>query len=417
MSDSGVELLAPAGNFEKLEIAIHYGADAVYVSGRQFSLRNLSKNFSFTELQQAVRFCHRQGKKIYLAANIYPRNFELPAIRDYLERVGNLNMDAIIIADPGILDLAREIIPHVPVHLSTQANTTSVGAVKFWEKFGIKRVNIARELTLKEIREIFENTGVEIEAFVHGSMCIAYSGRCLLSAFMANRESNRGMCCHPCRFKYTVMEETRPGQYFPVLEDGSGTFIFNSRDLCMIDHIPDMITAGITSLKIEGRMKGINYLASVVKTYRQAIDAWYHDPQNYSTELEWRNELAKTNYRGYCTGFYFGDPAQIIPNYRHCKDDHAYQMAGKVIGIENSQHIIIDVRNKLIVGDDIEIVTRNGAPENAKIDIILNEKREMVHHVQPGSKAILKLDVECEKNDIIRKINKLSDETESPRPC
>jgi len=264
-----IELLAPAGSFEKLETAIHYGADAVYLSGQNFSLRNFAGNFSMDELYRAVCLARLKNVRVYLACNIYPRNFEEAAIVEYLHQIGDLRPDAIIIADPGILLEARRIIPHIPVHLSTQANTTSRLSARFWESLGVARINVARELSLREIKEIADATPIEIEAFVHGAMCISHSGRCLLSSFMAGRDGNRGMCAHPCRWNYFLVEETRPGQYMPVLEDARGTYIFNSKDLCMIDHVSEMIEAGITSFKIEGRLKGINYLATVVKTYRE----------------------------------------------------------------------------------------------------------------------------------------------------
>ncbi|MBW2201393.1 MAG: U32 family peptidase, partial [Deltaproteobacteria bacterium] len=310
-----VELLAPAGDFEKLEIAIHYGADAVYLGGKNFSLRNFSGNFTEQELRKAISVAHQSNVKVYVACNIYPRSCELQAISDYLVFLGKIEPDAIIIADPGIVNLAQKKISHIPVHLSTQANTTHIQSVLFWQNLGVKRINIARELSLEEIREIASHSDVEIEAFVHGAMCIAYSGRCLLSGYMANRDSNRGMCAHPCRWRYAVVEELRPGQYLPLTEDDRGSYIFSSKDLCMIGHIPDMIRAGICALKIEGRMKGIHYLAAVVKAYREAIDAYYNHSEAYVVTEEWTKELSSINHRGYCTGFYFGNPDQVLPNY------------------------------------------------------------------------------------------------------
>ena len=259
------ELLAPADNFEKLEIAIHYGADAVYLAGKNFSLRNFSENFSKAELFAAVKLAHHHGLKVYLACNIYSRTHEEADIRSFLSKAGEIAPDALIISDPGIILMAGEIIPHIPLHLSTQANTTNLSAVKFWHKLGVKRVNLARELSLTEIKNIVDYSPIEIETFVHGAMCISYSGRCLLSNFLNNRDSNQGLCSHPCRWQYAVVEKMRPGQYHPFLEDKRGSYIFNSKDLCMIENIPALIQAGISSLKVEGRMKGIYYLASVLK--------------------------------------------------------------------------------------------------------------------------------------------------------
>ncbi|MBW2620417.1 MAG: U32 family peptidase, partial [Deltaproteobacteria bacterium] len=270
-----IELLAPAGNFEKLKIAIHYGANAVYLAGKEFSLRNFSENFTVDELQQAVNFARGQAVKIYVACNIYPRNNDQKAIAEYLNILEEIGPDALIVADPGIFSLASKIIPQLPIHLSTQANTTNYKSALFWQQLGVKRINVARELSLNEIREIVKNCAVEIEAFIHGSMCISYSGRCLLSSFMSNRDSNQGLCSQPCRWKYSIVEELRPGQYMPIAEDDQGSYIFNSKDLCMIEHIPAIVESGIVSLKIEGRMRGINYLASTVKVYREAIDAYY----------------------------------------------------------------------------------------------------------------------------------------------
>ncbi len=285
------ELLAPAGNFEKLEIAIHYGADAVYLAGKDFSLRNFSGNFTDTELVDAVTLAHQHNVKAYLACNIYSRNHEQKQLEAFLTKTGRINPDAIILSDPGIIHLAKKIVPDVDIHLSTQANTTNLNAARFWQGMGIKRVNLARELSINEIKEISSDCEIETETFIHGAMCVSYSGRCLLSSFLSGRDSNRGLCSHPCRWKYSVVEELRPNEYHSLMEDDRGSYIFNSKDLCMIRHIPDLIDANIASLKIEGRMKGINYLASVVKTYRTAIDAYVNAPDTYETNPEWLAEL------------------------------------------------------------------------------------------------------------------------------
>ncbi|QTA90766.1 peptidase U32 family protein [Desulfonema magnum] len=400
------ELLAPAGNFEKLEIAVHYGADAVYLAGKDFSLRNFSENFTPDEMRQAVKFAHKHGVKVYVACNIYPRNYEQKAIADHLGMLGEMHPDAVIVADPGIFMEARKLIPQIPLHLSTQANTTSYKSAQFWESLGAKRVNVARELSLKEIKEIVDNCSLETEAFVHGALCISYSGRCLLSTFMAKRDSNRGMCCHPCRFRYTLMEEKRPGQYFPIAEDDRGAYIFNSKDLCMIEHIPEMIEAGVTSLKIEGRMKGINYVGSAVKVYREAIDTYYKNPEHYKIKEHMAEELAKMNYRGYCTGFYLGgDPDQVVPNYtgnNYQAAEHVF--VAKVIENAGPGRAIINVRNKIFKGDEIEILTKKGPVQTDKIDEIVSEDGEFLPFAQPNSTVTLLMNTECSPNDLIRKI-------------
>ena len=399
-----IELLAPAGNFEKFEIAMHYGADAVYLGAKDFSLRNLSENFTFDELQRAVNIAHADNVKIYLACNIYSRNSDQQAICEYLHKTGEICPDAIIISDPGIFLEARKIIPQIPVHLSTQSNTTNYNTALFWQNLGVKRVNTARELSLKEIKEISLHTGVEVEAFVHGAMCISYSGRCLLSTFMTKRDSNRGVCSHPCRWKYSVVEELRPGEYMPVFEDDRGSYIFNSKDLCMIEHIPEMIESGIDSLKIEGRMKGINYLASVVKTYRDAIDSYYADPEAYKIKDEWIKELSCINNRGYCTGFYLGDPDQVSPDYSKVNPSNGRLFVGKVLDYE-SNSVNIQVRNKICRGDIIEIISRRGLVTQDKIDEIFDENRQPISHAQPGSIAFININTECFVNDLIRKVD------------
>ncbi|MDO9566628.1 MAG: U32 family peptidase [Candidatus Desulfaltia sp.] len=399
-----VELLAPAGNFEKFEIAMHYGADAVYLAGKDFSLRNMSENFTFDEIQKAVKIAHSRKVKIYVACNIYSRNYEQQAISDYLHKIGAIRPDAVIISDPGIFLEARRIMHQVPVHLSTQANTTNYKTVLFWRNLGVKRVNVARELSLKEIKEIAMSGLAEVEAFVHGAMCISYSGRCLLSSFMTNRDSNRGLCSHPCRWKYSVVEELRPGKYMPVFEDDRGSYIFNSRDLCMIEHIPEMIESGIDSLKIEGRMKGINYIASAVKVYREAIDSYYDDPMGYKVKDEWIKELAGINNRGYCTGFYFGDPEQASPNYQNLNLSNGRLFLGKVCESNGGSSVNIEVRNKFYKGDNIEILSKSGPVKQDKINDIFDKNSLPLSHAQPGSSVTINITTKCLPNDLIRKL-------------
>ena len=400
-----VELLAPAGNFEKLEIAIHYGADAVYLAGKEFSLRNFSQNFTLDELQHAVRYARKHHVKVYTACNVYPKSNEQKSIVDYLHSLGEIGIDALIIADPGIFMTASKIIPQIPIHLSTQANTTNLKSVLFWQTLGIKRVNLARELSLKEIKEVALHCDLEIEAFVHGSMCIAYSGRCLLSSFMANRDSNRGMCTQSCRWKYAVVEEFRPGQYMPIAEDDRGSYMFSSKDLCMIEHIPEIIESGIVSLKIEGRMRSINYLASTVKVYREAIDAYYENPKDYMPQKDWLYEVKTVSNRSYSTGFYFDDPHQISPAYENLKNG-GQKFIGKVIGKSKKHDIEIDVRNKIYKGDTIQILGRKGPVKKDRIHAIFDDRGQPLTFAQPGSIVYITMENAYYPNDLIRKVDK-----------
>ena len=396
-----IELLVPAGNYEKLEIAIHYGADAVYLADKEYSLRNFSGNFTHDELDKAVKFAHEHGVMAYVACNIYSRNFEQNDIENYLEFLGEIKPDAIIVADPGIIMEAKNIIPDIPLHLSTQANTTNYKSILFWKNFGVKRVNAARELSLKEIKEFGRVSDMEIEAFVHGAMCISYSGRCLLSSFMTCRDSNHGMCSHPCRWKYHLVEELRPGEYMPVYEDDRGSYIMNSKDLCMIEHIPEMITSNINSLKIEGRMKGIFYLATTVKTYRDAIDSYYDAPDNFVVKKEWIKNLAGVNNRGYSTGFYLEDPGQTIPNYNGFTPVEENIFLGKVLKIKKGKKVEIEVRNKIIKDCPVEIISKTGPVSRDKILAITDPDGNSLAFAQAGSRVTIDLIYEYLPNDII----------------
>ncbi|WP_372679096.1 U32 family peptidase [Desulfosarcina sp.] len=397
-----VELLAPAGTPEKLEIAVHYGADAVYLAGRDFSLRNFSANFSLADMLAARRLTRERGVHMYVAVNIFSRDSEALAIADYLASLASVDPDALIVADPAIFMQARRLLPHVPIHVSTQANTTNTGTAQFWRDLGATRVNGARELTLEEIREMSANSGLEVEAFVHGAMCIAYSGRCLLSGYMKKRESNRGMCCQPCRFHYTLMEQTRPGQHFPIAEDPRGAYVFNSRDLCMIEHLPALIDAGICSFKIEGRMKSIHYLAGVVKVYREAIDAWYRDPDAYRVQERWLAELSAISHRGYCTGFYFGDPDQTAANL----DDvihPGYRFVAKVIENAPDGGVRVLVKNKIVSGEAVDILCPGGPTREDRIQRITDDHGITQSLAQPGSTATLYLGLPPRRLDLIRR--------------
>ncbi|MFH2090989.1 MAG: U32 family peptidase [Pseudomonadota bacterium] len=397
------ELLAPAGNFEKLEIAIHYGADAVYLAGKNFSLRNFSGNFTDAELLDAVTYAHQHNTKVYLACNIYSRTHEQKEIETFLARVGQIKPDAIILSDPGIIRLAQRIIPQIDIHLSTQANTTNVSAASFWHEMGVKRVNLARELSLEEINVFQHETPIETEVFIHGAMCISYSGRCLLSSFLSGRDSNQGLCSHPCRWKYSVVEELRPNEYHPLMEDEHGSYIFNSKDLCMIEHIPELINTGITSFKIEGRMKGINYLASVVKTYREAIDACMENPDHYKIDDKWLDELFHVFHREYCTGFFFGKQDAQQPNYSNIHHGKIHSFIGKILAEKADRTYSIGMRNTLGKDDVIEVVSPGSPPKFSKVLTLQDENKNPIENAHPNTIAVIKLEIQCQHNDILRK--------------
>lgn len=407
MTRNRIELLAPAGNFEKLEVAIHYGADAVYLGGKAFSLRNFSGNFGMDDMADAVAYARGRGVAVYVATNIYPRIDDEQPIVDYLKALGRIGPDAVIIADPGVFAAARQIIPEIPVHVSTQANTTSRMSAAFWAELGAKRINAARELTLAEIEAIAATADIEIEAFVHGAMCVSYSGRCLLSSFMTRRDSNRGECAHPCRWRYHVVEQKRPGRYMPIAEDEHGTYIFNSKDLCMIGHIPEMIEAGIASLKIEGRMKGVNYLAAAVKSYRQAIDAYYEDPANYRADPAWQSALSEINHRGYGTGFYFNDPDSLTPAYDAARRPDNHRYVGKIVSRSDAADtVVVDIRNRIFRAASIEIHGAQGAPRKNRILRITGPAGEELPAAQPNCRVTLHMaepDAHCNPKDIIRR--------------
>ncbi len=407
-----IELLAPVGNREKLEIAIHYGADAVYLAGKDFSLRNFSGNFSLPEMDEAIKYAHSKDVKVFVACNIYSRNDEQDKIAEYLKSLGKIKPDAVILADPGIIDMALELIPDIDIHLSTQSNTTNYNTSVFWKKLGIKRINVARELPLSDIKLIAEKSGMEVEAFVHGAMCISYSGRCLLSSFLTKRDANRGQCSHPCRWKYSVIEEQRPGEIHPLMEDSRGSYIFNSKDLCMIEHIPELINSGITSLKIEGRMKGINYLASAVKIFRDAIDLWYENPKSYITKPEWVEELSHVNNRGYCTGFFFGHPKETTPNYNDRKPTTIHRFTGKVLEAFENNQVKIGVRNRIRIGDEVRVLRPCGPPIKDSVLEIIDKKGEIVEVAQPNSEALIRFNNSYQANDLIRNSEEIAYTTE-----
>ena len=386
-----IELLIPAGSLEVLKVAVDYGADAVYIGGEHFGLRAKAHNFNLEEMKQAVAYCHERGVKLYVTANIFAHNEDLEGIREYFKSLQPIGIDALIISDPAVFMMAKELLPEVELHVSTQANNTNYGIYQFWYKLGASRVVSARELSLKEIAEIREHIpkDMEIESFVHGAMCISYSGRCLLSHFLTGRDANQGACTHPCRWKYHVVEEKRPGEYFPVDEDDRGTYIFNSKDLCMIEHVPELIEAGIDSFKIEGRMKTALYVATVARTYRKAIDDYLQDPKLYQKNLSYyKEEIGKCTYRQFTTGFYFGktdSDSQVYDNNEYVKD---YTYIGTVESVDMNGCLRFIQRNKFCVGEQVEAMMFDGTNRMLTVLDIFNEKMESVESA-PHPKELL----------------------------
>lgn len=358
MINKSLELLAPAGDMEKLKAAVMYGADAVYFGGELFSLRASAGNLSIPEISEAMEFLHNKGKKGYMTINIYPHNDDISLLRNYIEKLKDIPIDAFLISDPGVIMLVKDIIPNAEIHLSTQANTTNYLTANFWAGQGVSRIVTAREMSLKEIKEMRENIpeDIEIESFMHGAMCISYSGRCLLSNFMVGRDANRGACTHPCRWKYSIVEEKRPGEYYPIEEDAHGSYIMNSRDLCMIDCIPDLVDAGVTSFKIEGRMKSMYYVATIVSAYRAALDEYIANPSDYVYNEAHFKELCKASHRKFTHGFYFNKPTSEDQDYISSDYIREYSFVGLVKSEDDGNgYTIVEQRNKFSVGDTVEI--------------------------------------------------------------
>lgn len=400
------ELLIPASNLEVLKTAVIFGADAVYIGGEAFGLRAKAKNFSREEMQEGIEFAHEHGVKVYVTANILAHNEDLEGASKYFEELREIGPDAIIVADPGMFMLARKICPQIELHISTQANNTNYLTYDFWYSQGAKRVVSARELSLKEIREIRRHIpqDMEIESFVHGAMCMAYSGRCLLSNFMTGRDANRGACTHACRWKYSLVEEKRPGEYMPVYEDEGGTYIFNSKDLCMIEHIPEMLEAGIDSLKIEGRMKTALYVAAVTRTYRRALDDYRESEEKYRANMEWyKAEIGKCTYRQFTTGFYFGktdESSQIYDNNTYVNE---YIYLGIVGKVDERGFARIEQRNKFLKGDVIELMKPDGQNVETRVRAIYDEEGQEVDSApHPKQVLYLDLDAKAEKYDLLR---------------
>ncbi len=401
------ELLVPAGSLEVLKTAVIYGADAVYLGGEAFGLRAKAKNFTNDEIREGICFAHAHRAKVYITANILAHNEDLAGVEQYFQELRDIRPDALIISDPGVFLIARRVLPDMDIHISTQANNTNYGTYRFWHSLGAKRVVSARELSLEEIREIRANIpeDMEIESFIHGAMCISYSGRCLLSNFFAGRDANRGACTHPCRWKYFVVEETRPGEYMPVYENERGTYLFNSKDLCMIGHIPELLSAGIDSFKIEGRMKTALYAATVARTYRKAIDDYHEDPQKYYANLEWyKEEIGKCTYREFTTGFYFGKPTEEMQIYKNSTYVRNYIYLGTVEAVTEQGFVRIEQKNKFSLGETVEIMKPDGRNLLAEVLEIRTEEgecRESAPH--PKETLFVKLGAEAGVHDLLRK--------------
>ena len=401
-----VELLAPAGDLERLKIAFEYGADAVYLGGESFGMRTAAKNFTIDEIKEGADFAHERGKKVFVTVNIIPHNDDFIGFEDYILDLKNAGVDALIASDPGVISVIKRVIPDMEIHLSTQANTTNFQSAKFWYEQGVKRVVVARELSFKEIKEIRDNIeeDMDIEAFMHGAMCISYSGRCLISNYMTGRDANRGSCAQSCRWKYSLVEEKRPGEYYPVYEDERGTFFFNSKDLCMIEYVPELIESGISSLKIEGRMKTAYYVATVVRAYRMAIDAYYADPENWKFNPMWLDELKKGSHRHFTTGFYNEKPGTEEQNYASASYVRNYDFIGIVLDDpDENGFVTVEQRNKMVVGDEIEIIGPYTETMTTVIEEMYNEEGESIESA-PHPRQLVKTKLgNVGKNFMLRK--------------
>jgi len=400
-----VELLAPAGNLEKLQIAVTYGADAVYLGGKEYGLRAAAGNFTLEEMKAGVDFAHAHQAKVYVTVNIFAHNVDLEQLADYLYNLEKIGIDAIIISDPGVWLIAQEINSGLDIHISTQANVTNWASCAFWEQHGAKRVVLARELSLEEIKEIRRKTQMELEVFVHGAMCISYSGRCLLSNYMAERDANRGDCAQPCRWNYVLLEEKRPGEYYPIEEDERSSYIFNSQDLCLLPYLPELIKAGVNSLKIEGRMKSIHYVATVVQAYRQALDSYYQNPGAYKFNPAWYEEIRKVSHRDYTSGFLFGKPRGRDHNYETSSYLRTYDFVGLVLDYEPQKGIAtVEQRNNFRVGDILEFSGPRTPLFTQELTGMVNEEgMEIV--VAPYPRQIVRIPVNkaVRKWDLVRR--------------
>jgi putative protease len=398
------EILAPAGNLDKLKTAVNFGADAVYLGGSKLNLRAFADNFEGDELVQGIKYAHDRGRKVYVALNVFPHNEDLEGLEDYLRELYALKVDAIIVSDPGIIMTAREVVPELELHLSTQANNVNHKSALFWHKQGIKRIVLARELSLKQIKEIraILPEECELEAFVHGSMCMAYSGRCLLSNYMTGRDANRGACAQPCRYKYHLVEEKRQGEYYPIYEDENGTYIMNSKDLCMVEYIPELVESGIVSFKIEGRMKSSFYAAATTKAYREALDSYWSNPKEYKFNPNWLENLQRVSHRRYHTGFYFGEAKQVHESSAYIRD---YDIVGTVKEYDaDTGRAVIEQRNRVFQGDKVSILR----PIGDDVEMIVEEMKDSKGNnieVAPSAQMLfsIKCPVEVKIDDILIK--------------
>ncbi len=401
-----IELLAPAGDLEKLKIAINYGADAVYIGGEFLSLRAKAKNFDDDSMREGVKYAHDRGKKIYVTVNIIAHNEDFNGMKEYFEKLGSFDVDALIISDLGVFSIAKEVLPDMEIHISTQANTTNTHSAKMWQTLGAKRVVVARELSFNEISEMSKSLpNLDIEAFIHGAMCISYSGRCLLSNYMSNRDANKGECAHACRWKYNLVEEKRPGEYMPIEEDERGTYIYNSKDLCMIEYIPELIQSGVTSFKIEGRIKTAFYVATIIKIYREALDDYYKDENLYRSKFEYyMQEIRKCSHRDFTTGFYNNKPTDEDQIYTHNSYIRNYEFAGLVLEEQDEEgYCLIEQRNKFVVGDELELMSPNCEIIKFVVNEMKNEKGEFVTQApHPQERLRIKVDFKVSNMDIFR---------------
>lgn len=407
MTDKKVELLAPAGDMERLEAAVKFGADAVFMAGDSFGLRANAKNFNREAMKEAVNYAHENGVNVHITMNIVPHDEDMVGIEDYLKFLDEIGVDALIISDPGIFSIAKELTD-IDLHVSTQASVTNSATVNFWYNMGAKRVILARELSLEEIIEIRDNTpkDLEIEVFVHGAMCISYSGRCLLSNYMTGRDANRGDCAQACRWKYSIQEENRPGEYYPIEEDGSGTYIMNSKDLCLIDELDKLIEAGIDSFKIEGRMKTAFYVATVIRSYRQAIDAYYEGNYNEETVQKYFNELQKASHRHYTKGFFHKKPDGEDQIYENSSYIRKYDFIGTVLDYNpETKEAVIEQRNRFFPGEEIEIFGNSKDFYEYRIPSIRNAKGEELEVAnKPKEKIYMTIDLPLEEGDMLRRV-------------
>ena len=402
-----IELLAPAGDLEKLKMAIIYGADAVYLGGEAFGMRKASKNFTLEDIEEGVRFAHERGKKVYVTLNIVPHDKDMEGLEDYAMDLQRIGVDAFIVSDPGMFTVIKRTTPDMEIHISTQASVTNYETIMFWYNLGVRRIVLARELSFEEIEGITKKLpeDLDIEAFVHGAMCMSYSGRCLISNYMTGRDANMGDCAQPCRYKYHVVEEKRPGEYFPIEEHEEGTFLFNSKDLCMIEHLPQVIDSGILSLKIEGRVKSSYYVATVIRSYRMALDAYLKDPENYEYNPAWLDEIRKVSHRDFTTGFFFKKPGKEDHVYTHSSYIRGYDFVGMVLDYDRETGIAtVEQRNRMFLGDEIEIFGPGKDYFVQKIEKMWDDEGNEIE-VAPHPQQIIKIktDQEVQRFDLMRK--------------